>query len=40
MNAQLNHYQSKLAYATDAWDLKIALEAKENILRITKEPNL
>lgn len=34
MQEQLQHYQNKLAYETDAWDLKVALEAKENVIVI------
>ena len=34
MNEQLNHYSNKLAYETDSWDLKVALEAGENIVVI------
>jgi rhodanese-related sulfurtransferase len=34
MNEQLKHYLDKLAYETDAWDLKVALEAGENIVVI------
>jgi rhodanese-related sulfurtransferase len=34
MEEQLRHYQNKLAYETDSWDLKVALEAKENIIVI------
>ena len=32
MNEQLDHYANKLAYETDSWDLKIALEEGENII--------
>jgi rhodanese-related sulfurtransferase len=32
MEEQLNHYQNKLSYEIDAWDLKVALEAKDNVL--------
>ena len=31
---QLKHYQDKLDYEIDAWDLKVALEGKENIVVI------
>ncbi len=31
MNEQLKHYADKLAYETDSWDLKAALEAGENV---------
>lgn len=34
MNEQMRHYQTKSAYATDSWDLKVAVEAKENIIII------
>ena len=34
MDAQLTHYESKLAFATDAWDLKAALDAGENVVVI------
>jgi rhodanese-related sulfurtransferase len=34
MNEQLNHYQAKLAFEIDSWDLKVALEAGENIVVI------
>ena len=34
MNEQLNHYAGKLAYETDSWDLKVALEAGENLVVI------
>ena len=38
-DAQLNHYQSKLTFETDSWDLKVALDAKENIVVIdTRSP--
>ncbi len=30
----MKHYQNKLAYETDSWDLKVALEEKENIIVI------
>ncbi|MBI3025435.1 MAG: rhodanese-like domain-containing protein, partial [Candidatus Tectomicrobia bacterium] len=32
MEAQLRHYAGKLAYETDSWDLKAALEAGENVV--------
>lgn len=32
MNEQLDHYANKLAYETDSWDLKVALEAGENVV--------
>ena len=31
MNDQLKYYSDKLAYEIDSWDLKVALEAGENI---------
>lgn len=34
MNEQLKHYAGKLAYETDSWDLKTALEAGENLVVI------
>jgi rhodanese-related sulfurtransferase len=34
MEEQLKHYQNKLAYETDSWDLKVALENKENVIVI------
>jgi rhodanese-related sulfurtransferase len=34
MDKQLKHYTDKLAYETDSWDLKVALEAGENIIVI------
>jgi rhodanese-related sulfurtransferase len=34
MEEQLNHYQSKLAYETDSWDLKVAMEGNENVIVI------
>ena len=34
MDAQLTHYESKLAFETDAWDLKAALDAGENVVVI------
>ena len=34
MNEQLDHYANKLAYETDSWDLKVALEAGENVVVI------
>ena len=39
MNDQLRHYANKLAYETDAWDLKVALEAGEPIVVVdTRAP--
>jgi rhodanese-related sulfurtransferase len=32
MEEQLNHYQNKLSYEIDSWDLKVALEAKDNVI--------
>lgn len=32
MNDQLRHYESKLAFETDSWDLRVALEADEKIV--------
>jgi len=34
MNEQLRHYEKKLAFETDSWDLKVALESGENIIVI------
>lgn len=34
MNEQMRHYETKLAFETDAWDLKVALESAENVLVI------
>lgn len=34
MNEQLDHYANKLAYETDSWDLKVALEQGENVVVI------
>jgi len=34
MDEQLKHYEWKLAFETDSWDLKVALEAGENIIVI------
>ena len=34
MDEQLRHYEWKLAFETDSWDLKVALESGENILVI------
>lgn len=39
MEEQLKHYQDKLAYETDSWDLKVALEANDNVVVIdTRSP--
>lgn len=32
MHEQLRHYEDKLAFETDSWDLKVALESGENII--------
>jgi len=32
MDEQLRHYENKLAFETDSWDLKVALESGENII--------
>ncbi len=32
MDEQLRHYENKLAYETDSWDIKTALESKANIV--------
>jgi rhodanese-related sulfurtransferase len=32
VNAQLRHYENKLAFETDAWDLKVALESGEDVI--------
>lgn len=34
MDDQLQHYQNKLAFEIDSWDLKVALEAGENVIVI------
>jgi rhodanese-related sulfurtransferase len=34
MDDQIKHYETKLAFETDSWDLKVALEAGENILLV------
>ena len=34
MEEQLKHYEGKLAYETDSWDLKTMLEAGENLVVI------
>lgn len=34
MDEQLRHYSDKLAYETDSWDLKVALEAGEHVIVI------
>jgi len=32
MDEQLRHYENKLAFETDSWDLKAGLEAGENVV--------
>jgi len=32
MDEQLRHYERKLAFETDSWDLKVALESRENVI--------
>lgn len=34
MNEQIQHYERKLAFETDSWDLKVALEAGEKVIVI------
>jgi rhodanese-related sulfurtransferase len=34
MDEQLSHYANKLAFETDSWDLKVALESGEKVLVI------
>lgn len=34
MDEQLQHYENKLAFEIDSWDLKLALEAGERVLVI------
>ncbi len=34
MNEQQSHYEQKLAFETDSWDVKVALESGENIVVI------
>lgn len=39
MDEQIKHYQSKLAFETDSWDLKGVLESGEAVLVIdTRSP--
>lgn len=39
MNEQIRFYESKLAFETDSWDLKVALEAGERVVVIdTRSP--
>lgn len=34
MNEQLRHYENKLTFEIDSWDLKVALESGEKIVVI------
>lgn len=34
MEDQLKHYQNKLAYEIDSWDLKVLIDNKENVIVI------
>lgn len=34
MKEQMRHYEEKLAFETDSWDLKVALESGENVVII------
>ena len=34
MNKQLNYYEEKLKYEIDSWDLKVALDNKDNVVAI------
>lgn len=34
MDEQLGHYENKLAFETDSWDLKVALESGESVIVI------
>ncbi len=34
MDRQISHYENKLAFETDSWDLKVALESGENVVII------
>lgn len=34
MDKQIGHYESKLAFETDSWDLKVALESGDNVVVI------
>lgn len=38
MDEQLRHYQRKLEYEIDSWDLKVALEAGERIVVVDARP--
>jgi len=31
MDEQLRHYERKLAFETDSWDLKVTLDSGENV---------
>jgi len=39
MQNQLKHYENKLAYEIDSWDLKVALDNGENIIVIDARAN-
>lgn len=34
MNEQIRHYENKLAFEIDSWDLKVALESGEDVIVI------
>jgi len=34
MENQIRHYETRLAFETDSWDLKVALESGENVIVI------
>jgi rhodanese-related sulfurtransferase len=34
VSAQIQHYEDKLAYEIDSWDLSVALEGGENVVVI------
>ncbi len=34
MDEQIQHYLAKLSYEIDSWDLKVALDARENVIVI------
>lgn len=34
MDEHIKHYESKLAFETDSWDLKVAVESGENVVII------
>ena len=34
MNDRIRHYENKLAYEIDSWDLKVALDAGDNVIVI------